>query len=178
MKTCPVCGEDKPRKAFWGEHRQPMEVCTQCRRKAKRHEKYLKEKQYKQEAAARAELAQALRKQHKLLTDTVLAGAYNELLKMERRIQMKVRQHEDKIARGEGTVRTEQAVEFQSRKLAYYADVRAAMMADAAEGKELPLEHYLTNTFLLHKHGFPVAVVDDPPADRTPDNPDEENEHE
>lgn len=169
LKTCPSCKEDKPRKAFWGKHRQPQEICTTCRRKQARHERYLREKDAALREQAQRTLRVALDAQEKQIKESVLGASIAELDLQIKRIRYKLAKHEERQAMGLATQRTEHAVTHQTRKLTYLTEVRDLMMADAGQGECYPLEYYLSDTALLHKHGFPVVVEHDKP---------EENENE
>ena len=161
MKTCPSCGEDKPRNAFWGKHRQPQEICTPCRRKQKRHERYLREKDQALREQAQRTLRTALEAQEKQIKESVLGASIAELDHQIKRIRSKLAKHEHRQAMGLATQRTEHAVTHQTRKLTYLSEVRELMLADAGRGECCPLEYYLSDTALLHKHGFPVVVEHD-----------------
>ena len=161
-RTCPECGETKSWRQFWGQNRQPMKICTPCRRKAKGRARYYRRKQAAEQDAARRAVSAALAAQERMLKASPLYGAVQELDRHISQAMRTIEQNEQKIVDGTETRRNRSSLAYQRRKLAYYQDVRKIMLEDAARGFERPLEHYLTNTHMLAKHGFPVAVVDKP----------------
>lgn len=166
-RTCPRCGETKMRKEFWGELRKPMQLCTKCRRSLKRREQYAAEKIRKAQADTHRAVSDALQQQREAARGTVIHGAVRELNILVSRVERRLRVLETRLGEGHFGPRTLKAIEYQKRKRAYYTEVREIMMRDAAEGMEHPLDYYLGNTHLLHKHGFPVIVVDDPLTQET-----------
>lgn len=165
-RTCDTCGETKPWKAFWGVNRQPMKTCTACRHKEARRKRYLKEKARKQaedrrNAAmiARQRVASEAKKSN---VDASIKHINQKLAYIENRIA----HYTDMIVYGHGTRKTENALKNQERNREYYEEVKELIMEDAARGLDNPLEYYLSNTFLLNKHGFPCIVTDaDPRSD-------------
>ena len=163
MKECDTCGNFYPAKMFWGEKRKPMPTCTPCRRRAARKEKYRREKMRRLRDEKRKELKDALLTQNKLMRDTKVHAAIMEVNRTISRIDSRLKKYADKVAFNEGTARTENALRYQWRRREYFEEVRDLLYADAKRGVDRPLEYYLTNTFLLHKHGFPVVVTDADP---------------
>jgi len=162
-RTCPECGETKPIEKFWGERRQRMKVCTACRRKAARHKRYVAQRKKDAKVNARRRMQASLMAQGKLLRGSEVSAGVLEINRIVSRINYKLRQYVEKLDFGESTARTESAIEYQTRKLRYYEEIKELLMEDAKNGIDRPLEYYLTNTFLLHKHGFPCVVVDADP---------------
>jgi len=160
MKRCDTCGEDLPDKMFWGAKRRPMPTCTPCRRKEARKQKYRREKMKKLREDKRRELNSAMTEQGKLIRDTNVYAAVMEVNRIISRIDNKIKKYADKLSYGEATVRTEGALRHQWQRRDYFEEVRDLLYSDAKRGVDRPLEYYLTNTFLLHKHGFPVVVTD------------------
>lgn len=163
MKVCDTCGEELPAKMFWGARRRPMPTCTPCRRKEARKQKYRRERAKQLRQQKRLELKNAMLEQGKLLRDTRVYAAVVELNKTISRIDNKIKKYADKLAYNEATARTEQALRHQWRRKEYFEEIKDLLYADAKRGVDRPLEYYLTNTFLLHKHGFPVIVTDADP---------------
>lgn len=162
-KTCDKCGETKPRKAFWGVNRSIMSTCTVCRQKEARRKRYLKAKKKAEREAARRE-AEIARQQvkEKMKKSNVEAAVY-ELERRISRVDSRIRFYADKIAYGGGSKRTETALKDQYRKVEYFEDIKALVLEDASRGIDRSLEYYLTNTYLLNKHGYPCVVTDADP---------------
>lgn len=169
-RTCDVCGEAKPRKAFWGVNRLPMTTCTVCRRKAARRKKYLKEKQAREAADVRRLARLALQKQKRMREVSNIDLAIKELNHRITAVEYKIRKYTEKVLYGAGSRRTELALKNQSQKRDYYEEIKELLEMDATNGVDRPLEYYLTNTFLLNKHGFTCAVTDaDPRSEQDAD---------
>ena len=169
LRKCPECGEEKPRKAFWGKNREPQLICTPCRRKIKRHARYIKAKDKQRQQEAKTALRTALRAQARMKEESLVAAAVVELDRMISRIKNRIRSHNKRIEEGTDTPRTFTGLKHQTQKLDYYLDIRRWVMDDAGRGIVLPLEHYLSDTTMLHRHGYPVAVT----RDQTRENDDD-----
>lgn len=162
-KACDTCGEVKPRKAFWGVNREPMSTCTACRRKEARRKRYLRDKAEAERQAERQRARMALEKQKALLGDSKMSEAVLEINTIISRIEYKLRKYNEMVMYGNGTLRTEKAIRHQTNRLDYYEEIKYLLMESARRGIDRPLEYYLTNTFLLNKHGFPCVVKDADP---------------
>ena len=162
-RTCDKCGETKPRKAFWGVNRNIMSTCTVCRQKEARRKRYLKAKKKAEREAARREAAAARQKIKEMNKKSNVEASIYELDRNISRINSRIKHYADKIAYGAGSKRTETALADQYRKIEYYEDVKALVLEDAARGIDRTLEYYLSNTYLLNKHGYPCVVTDADP---------------
>jgi hypothetical protein len=162
-RTCDKCGETKPRKAFWGVNRRPMTTCTVCRQKEARRKRYLRAKKKAEREAARLEAAAARQKIKEMNKKSNVEASIYELDRNISRINSRIKHYADKIAYGAGSKRTETALADQYRKIEYYEDVKALVLEDAARGVDRTLEYYLSNTYLLNKHGYPCVVTDADP---------------
>jgi len=107
----------------------------------------------------------AMREQSRIMEDTSVYAAVLEINKIISRIDNKLKKYADKVAFSESTSRTETAIEHQWRRREYFEEIKNLLYADAKRGVDRPLEYYLTNTYLLHKHGFPVVVTDADPRE-------------
>ena len=162
-RACPECGEVKPPSGFWGKNRRIMEVCTSCRRRASRHERHVRE--YKKVVRKRLNLQMRglLNEQRSMIKNERMASAVAEVDRIIRTVERAVEKYAEKVAYAEATKRTETALTYQSKRLAYFEDVKQLLLECARRGIERPLEHYLANTFLLNKHGFACTVKDADP---------------
>jgi len=162
-RTCPECGEVKPPSAFWGKNRRRMEVCTPCRRRKARHERHLRD--YKKVVRKRLNLQMRglLLDQKTHLKNERMASAVREVERTIRNIERLIEKYAEKVAYNEATKRTETALTYQSKRLAYFEDVKFLLLECARRGIERPLEYYLSSTFLLNKHGFACTVKDADP---------------
>lgn len=166
-RTCDVCGETKPRKAFWGVNRNIVPTCNTCRSKERKRKWYYKNKKKLERQAARKAVSEAVKAAKQKAKKTNVEIAIYEIDRRLSQIDSRMREYADKIAYGAGTKRTEKALRDQERNHEYFEDVRGIIMEDASLGIDRPLEYYLSNTYLLNKHGFPVVVTDaDPREDR------------
>lgn len=170
-RVCERCEEALPFKMFWGKHRKPMKVCTPCRRKEARRARHRRTKMRELQAQKREEIKRVVQEQDKKMRETAMYAGVLELNKIISRINNKIKKYSDKVAYCESTARTESAIEHQWNRLAYYQEIKDLLYADAKRGIDRPLEFYLSNTYLLHKHGFPVVVTDAHP-DEDIDNAD------
>jgi len=170
-KVCEQCAEELPIKMFWGEHRKRMKVCTPCRRKEARRAKRRRARMRELQAQKREEIKRVVQEQDRKMRETAMYAGVLELNKIISRIDNKLKKYSDKVAYCEGSARTEAAIEYQWKRRAYYQEIKDLLYADAARGIDRPLEFYLSNTYLLHKHGFPVVVIDAHP-DEDIDNAD------
>lgn len=168
-KECDTCGEELPVKMFWGPHRRPQSTCTPCRRKEARQKRYQREKIKSMERQKRQEVREALRQQDERMRDTQIYAGVLELNKIISRIDSKLRRYAEKVEFSEATPRTESAIEYQWRRKEYFEEIKELLYTDAQHGVDRPLEYYLSNTFLLHKHGFPVVVKDADPREEHTD---------
>ena len=162
-KTCDKCGETKPRKAFWGVNRAIMSTCTVCRQKEARRKRYLKAKKKAEREAIRREADIARQKAKEKIKKSNVDAVVYELDRRISRIDSRIRHYADKIAYGAGTKRTETALKDQYRKIEYYEDIKSLVLEDASHGIDRTLEYYLSNTYLLNKHGFACVVTDADP---------------
>jgi hypothetical protein len=162
-RTCPECGETKPVEQFWGERRQRMKVCTACRRKAARHKRYLKDKATHRRAEIRRLTNLLMQEQRAKVTEGPLPENVREINNILSRIDYKLGKYVEKLNFGQATKRTELAIKNQSQRKAYFLEIKELLMEAAGKGFDRPLEYYLSNTYLLHKHGFPCVVVDADP---------------
>lgn len=140
-----------------------MKVCTACRRKASRHARYLKQKERAKKEAARNARKLALQEQRKLLNGSELSEAMIGINRELSRVNYKIDKYMEKVSLGMATKRTENAIAHQSRRKDYFEEIKLLLMKAAGQGIYRPLEYYLSNTYLLHKHGFPCVVVDADP---------------
>ena len=171
-RECDACGEVLPVKMFWGKHRIPQPTCTPCRRKEARRRRYERKRRQEIQKEKAEELKRIVREQDKKMRETQMYAGVLELNKMISRIDHKLRKYAEKVAYCEGSVRTEQAIEYQRQRRAYYEEIKDLLYADAKRGIDRPLEYYLSNTYLLHKHGFPVVVTDADPREEHTDGDD------
>ena len=160
-RTCTSCGETKPWRAFWGKNREVEPTCSACRRKE--YDRRRKRKAYNEQKQeqVRGIIRAARQKQEQI--DKTLTAAVREINKKLSQIKHKINTYSDKIIYGSGSSRTEKALRYQEHLRDYYEEIKELLMEDAANGIERPLEYYLTNTFLLNKHGFPCVVKDADP---------------
>jgi len=162
-RTCPECGETKPIEQFWGANRRREEVCTPCRRRKSRHERYLRNKSKQRRAEFRRITEMAMQANISLMDESQVGEAMAELNVILSRINHKLKVYAEKVAYGTATKRTEYAIRHQTMRREYYEEIKELLMEAAGRGFERPLEYYLSNTYLLHKHGFPCVVVDADP---------------
>jgi hypothetical protein len=162
-RTCPECGETKPIEQFWGKNRRREEVCTPCRRRKARHERYLRNKSKKRRDDFRRLTELAMKANISLIDESHVGEAMAELNVILSRIDYKLRKYAEKVAFGMGSKRTELAIRRQTMRREYYEEIKELLMEAAGQGIDRPLEYYLSNTHLLHKHGFPCVVVDADP---------------
>ncbi len=103
--------------------------------------------------------------QNDLIRETQMYAGVLEINRILSRIDNKLRRYAEKVEFSEATQRTEAAIDYQWRRKEYFEEIKELMFEDAYNGVDNPLEYYLTNTFLLHKHGFPVIVTDADPRE-------------
>jgi len=168
-KTCAACGESLPDKMFWGENRRPMTTCTPCRRKESRRRRYERERVRNLQKQKKSEIKAAMREQERLMKGTEVYAAITEINKVLSRIDHRLRKYAEKVSFCEATARTEQAIDHQWRRRSYFEEIKELLYEDARRGVDRPLEYYLSNTYLLHKHGFPVVVTDTDPREEYDD---------
>lgn len=171
-RECDTCGEVLPAKMFWGKHRMPQTTCTPCRRKEARRMRYDRQRRKELQKEQRLELIRIVKEQDKKMRDTKMYAGVLELNKIISRIDHKIRKYAEKISYCEGSSRTEQALEHQQQRRNYYQEIKDLLYADAKRGVDRDLEYYLSNTYLLHKHGFPVVVTDADPREEHTDGED------
>ena len=162
-RTCDTCGETKPRKDFWGVNRTPMPTCTACRRKAKRHERYMKEKSNRIREEQKRIMRRAMFKQSAMLKNSKVASSLAEIKVVLSQIDYKIRKYNQMVLQGLGTKRTESAITHQSNRRDYYEEIKDLLMESASRGIDRSIEYYLANTYLLNKYGFPCVVKDADP---------------
>ena len=109
------------------------------------------------------QMQSVLREQRTFLKNENMAAAVAEVERTIRQIERLVEKYAEKVAFNEATKRTETALTYQSNRLSYFEDVKFLLLECARRGIERPLEYYLSNTFLLNKHGFPCQVKDADP---------------
>ncbi|MDX1409126.1 MAG: hypothetical protein R3330_13355, partial [Saprospiraceae bacterium] len=139
LRKCPECGEEKPRKAFWGKNREPQEICTPCRRRIKRHARYIKAKDKQRQQEAKTALRTALRAQARVKEESLVAAAVAELDRMISRIKNRIRSHNKRIEEGRDTPRTFTGLKHQTQKLDYYLDIYDVGLPVSCGG-DAPLE--------------------------------------
>lgn len=170
-RTCDKCGETKPRKAFWGVNRNIMSTCTVCRQKEARRKRYLRAKKKAEQAEIRRQISEAKRKAKAEMAKSNVELAVHEIERMITKTEWWIKKYADTISWGNGTKRTQRALKDHHRKLDYYEEIKELLLEDASLGIDRPLEYYLSNTYLLNKHGYPCVVTDaDPREDRNATN--------
>jgi hypothetical protein len=162
-RTCPECGETKPVEQFWGVNRRREEVCTPCRRRTARKARYLRNKSKKRRDEFRRLTEMAMKANISLMDKSQVGEAIAEINVVLARIEYKLKKYAEKVAFGMASKRTEHAITHQTQRLNYYEEIKELLMEAAGKGFDRPLEYYLSNTYLLHKHGFPCVVVDADP---------------
>jgi hypothetical protein len=160
-RTCIVCGETKPKRSFWNAKRRLVHTCTDCRRTARKKEQYRAEKKVRFDREVKAMTKRAIKAQAALLKETMAAAVLRELNKLIAQPRSLVRKYTKKLEHGTGSYRTKQGLENQTRRLDYLLDIKRIVELDAAVDDVKPLEYYLTNTYLLNKHGYVCRIDPD-----------------
>jgi len=172
QRQCDTCGELLPAKMFWGENRRPMPTCTPCRRKEARRKRYKKQRIKEITKRQRQEIRRIVNEQDEKMRETKMYAATLEINKIISRIDSKLRKYAEKVEFSEASPRTEAAIEHQWNRRNYFEEIKELLWEDARRGIDRPLEYYLSNTYLLHKHGFPVIVKDADPREEHTDGED------
>jgi hypothetical protein len=154
MKTCPKCGNTKELKQFYNRWRKVEEICTVCRQKEQRRRK----RKRVESTAHKLEVTRAKKIARTLVDKNPIHATLRQIRKDSTAARVKARAYEAKLAEGRGSTRTQGAFELQSRKVRYFEDLERIVLRHGRLGVCLPYLAYRTNTKILARHGFPVAV--------------------
>ena len=157
-RTCPECGEVKPRNKFLDAARHVVSTCTDCRRKARDRARYAKQRAEADKVKARFSRSDALRAQEQLLATDPATEVLDQIKRMMYAPRHKLRKYLMKVEAGTAALRTEDGIRRQRQKMDYLEHLHAIIKFHARRGIAQSLSYYLTNTYVLNEHDYACAI--------------------
>ena len=161
-RTCPECGETKPRSKFLNQIRHVVPVCTSCRRRAQQRD-YARRKRA-QKRGLRQVQEQTLRTQEhtrnlkKFLSNDEGHQVCKDIERLIRAEWRKLQKYEERYATRDYSDRLDKAMRDRHQKKRFLNEALAIAVEDTKRGECKPVVWYIENTYLLNKHGFYCAI--------------------